>query len=55
MFKLKTIAMALLLALMTVGIVAVMAPAGSTVAPQIDAIELMSTAGDLPVQPAPEI
>ena len=53
MFKLKTIAMAALLALMAVGIVAVMAPAGSAVAPQIDAIELMSTAGDLPVQPAP--
>ena len=55
MFKFKTIAAAAVLALTIVGIAAMMAPAGSAVAPQIDAIELMSKAADLPVEQAPEI
>jgi hypothetical protein len=55
MFKFKTIAIAALVALIAVAFFALRAPAGSN-APsviQIDAVDLMSKAGDLPVQPVP--
>jgi hypothetical protein len=55
MFKFKKIAIAALFVLTIAGIAAMMVPADSGVAPQVNVIELMSTAGDLPVQPAPEI
>jgi hypothetical protein len=55
MFKFKTIALAALFALTIVGIAAMMAPADSGVATQVDVIGLMSTAGDLPVEHAPAI
>jgi hypothetical protein len=55
MFKFKAIAIVALFALATVGIAAMMAPADSGVATQIDVIDLMSTAGDLPVEQAPAI
>lgn len=55
MFKFKTIAIAAIIAVTAVAIFALCAPAGSN-APsliQIDAVDLMSKAGDLPVQPVP--
>jgi hypothetical protein len=57
MFKLKTIALAALFALAIVGFVAMRAPAGPQgIAPtQVDVIDLMSKAGDLPVESAPAI
>jgi len=59
MFKLKTLAFAALLALATWGVASLMAPAGPAargpVAAQIDATDLMSKAGKLPVETAPEI
>lgn len=55
MFKFKSIAIAALIALMAVGIFAFRAPAGSNAqsVTQIDAIDLMSKVGDLPVEHAP--
>ena len=59
MFKFKTIAIAALFALAIVGVLSMRAPAGpnapSAGASQVDVSGLMSKAGNLPVEPAPEI
>ena len=57
MFKFKTIGIAALFALTIVGVAAMKAPAGpdGIASTQIDVIGLMSKAGNLPVESAPEI
>ena len=59
MFKFKTIAIAALFALTIVGIFSLRAPAGPNAlnagSSQVDVTGLMSKAGNLPVEHAPEI